>query len=115
VEEVMADEIKILAMPSTAKIDAQGMKMLNAKGVVIVLCDDPEKVRLLRPVTDVDVLPANEFLWAAVEALSQEKSYDDSDKIRRRFVKNMADKLTARVTMRSVAAEIKAESAEEPQ
>jgi hypothetical protein len=101
------DEVKILAMPSTAKIDAGGMKALLERGVVIVTCDEPEKVRLLRPATDVEILPANEFLWAAVEALSAPREFDDSDKIRRKFVKNMADKLTARVTMRDVARDIR--------
>jgi hypothetical protein len=106
------DEVKILAMPMGAKIDANGLRSLLKKGVVIVTCEDPEKVRLLRPATDVDILPANEFLWSAVEALSAEISYNDSDKIRRRFIKNMSDKLGARVTMHSVAKEIRQVSEE---
>jgi hypothetical protein len=93
----MSDELKILAVPPDARITAQGKKRLAEMGVCVITSATPEAVRLLRPVADVDVLPANEFVWAAVQALADGGDYSFENGARHRFVKNCAKKLAAKV------------------
>jgi hypothetical protein len=93
----VSDELKILAVPPDARITAEGKKKLAEMGVCVITSATPEAVRLLRPVTDVDVLPANEFIWAAVQALADGGTYSGEEAMRQRFVKNCAKKLAAKV------------------
>ena len=92
----MTDELKILAVPPDARITAEGKKRLAEMGVCVITSATPEAVRLLRPVADVDLLPANEFIWAAVQALS-EAEYSGGDQARKKFVVNCAKKLSEKV------------------
>jgi len=90
----MDDEVKILAVPIGTEISESVANILAQKGVVIIRSESPELVRLVTKVPDLDVLPANEFMWAAIDALAmtEEKySQPDADKLRRRFVGNLAE------------------------
>ncbi len=88
----MSHPIKVLAVPNDAVIDSNSMKKLNSYGVVLVRSATPEAVRLATPVEDIDLLPANEFMWAALDALNTGKddSYSEATKQRRKFVENLA-------------------------
>jgi hypothetical protein len=92
----MSEELKILAVPPDARITGEGKKKLAEKGVCVITSATPEAVRLLRPVADVDVLPANEFIWAAVQALA-DAGYSSGNEARKQFVKNCAKKLSEKV------------------
>jgi hypothetical protein len=93
----MTMELKILAVPMSTEISDKVQAMLAEKGVVVLRSDTPELVRLVTPTSDIDLLPANEFMWAALDALamtSEKYSEPDADKVRRKFVKNLSEVAT---------------------
>lgn len=90
----MSEKIKILAMPNSAVIAADSIKMLRSNGIVIVRCDEPEKVKLLADDPTVALLPSNEFMWSAVEAMARDYSYGEgADKVRKAFVQNLGARM----------------------
>jgi hypothetical protein len=91
----MSHDLKILAVPMATEISDEVQAILAQKGVVVIRSDTPELVRLVVPSADVDLMPANEYMWAALDALSMsaDKQYSqpDADKLRKRFVGNLSE------------------------
>lgn len=91
----MSLESKILSIPTSAKMTPDALSKLAEMNCVVIQSDSPELVRLVYPTSDIDLLPANEFMWAALDALamSADKQYlePDADKLRRKFVKNLSE------------------------
>lgn len=91
----MSLELKILSIPTSAKMTPDAFSRLTEMNCVVIQSDSPELVRLVSPTSDIDLLPANEFVWAALDALAMsadtQYSEPDADKLRRKFVRNLSE------------------------